>query len=71
MLLLFPSSETRRLLNPRLERRNLTSSSPSLPGNARQLLNFWLRVQEAKKTVYKPKRLSPGGPDPRHHDDNA
>lgn len=67
MLLLFSPSETRHL-NQRQEGRNLSSSSSrSLPGNAKALLNIWLRIQAAKKTVYKPQRLSPGGPDPRHH----
>ncbi|KAM1138808.1 hypothetical protein ACFX13_037424 [Malus domestica] len=65
MLLLFSSAETRRL-SPSREKRNLTRSRQALAGNARELLNVWLR-KDANQTRYHPKRLSPGGPDPRHH----
>ncbi|KAM1213463.1 hypothetical protein ACFX13_004969 [Malus domestica] len=68
MLLLFSSAEA-RLLNPSGEKRNVTGSSQALAGSARELLNVWLRKldEEEQQTVYNPKRLSPGGPDPRHH----
>ncbi|PQQ03346.1 hypothetical protein Pyn_29315 [Prunus yedoensis var. nudiflora] len=67
LLLLLSTSETRPL-NPRLEKKNnLTSSGHTLAGSARELLNVWLRKQEANQTHHKPQRTSPGGPDPQHH----
>ncbi|PRQ24441.1 hypothetical protein RchiOBHm_Chr6g0272431 [Rosa chinensis] len=52
MLVLFSTFET-HLLNPTVGGGNLTSSIQSLSGNARELLNVWLRIQAAKETVYK------------------
>ncbi|CAB4276229.1 unnamed protein product [Prunus armeniaca] len=67
LLLLFSTSETRPL-NPSLGKKsNLTSSGQALGGSARELLNVWLQKQDANQTRYKPKRISPGGPDPQHH----
>ncbi|XVF40381.1 hypothetical protein PTKIN_Ptkin01aG0108800 [Pterospermum kingtungense] len=71
VLILYSVSRSEcRLLNPNIEVRNPTRSFRmlSLATSSGKLYRFNVGIRDDEyKNLYESKRLSPGGPDPKHH----